>query len=316
VTRSTRRGFIGGAAAGLVAPRVLAGAPAAAAVPGFEAKPVAVRQGRAIAAAAVGRRVRLLVAHDWHRTVAIGGRRPRIVDVGGRPVDVAIGPGGRLGAITTGFWDEPGLTLLDLATGAVVARLDVGPAPGALAFDGDTLVVAGGEQEGTIHFVDVRRRRIERSVVVGRVPRGLALTGDGRAWVALNADDCVARVNLERGRVEQMVRTPALPHAIALSPGGGRALVTHGGPEADRVSEVDLRERTVKRHAAGPLPSGVAWTRGGRRLVALGGAAAVVELGRARRSHAVAPAPRGIAPAGRRFFTVSALTAQVSEGRA
>lgn len=315
MTRSTRRGFIGGVAAGVAAPRLLAGAPAAAAVPGFAAKPVVVRQGRAIAAATAGRRIRLLVAHDWHRTVAIGGRRPRLVDVGGRPVDVAIAPGGRVGAVTTGFWDEPGLTLLDLATGAVVARLDVGPAPGALAFGGDKLVVAGGEQEGTIHVVDLRRRRIARSVVVGRVPRGLALTDDDRAWVALNADDRIACVNLERGRVERTVRTPALPHAIALSPDGGRALVTHGGPEAERVSEIDLQTHAVRRHAAGPLPSGVAWTRGGRRLVALGGAAAVVEL-RSRRRHAVAPAPRGIAVIGRRFFTVGALTAQVSEGRA
>jgi DNA-binding beta-propeller fold protein YncE len=320
VMLSTRRGFLGAATAGVAAPRLLAGAPAAAAVAGFEAEPVVVREGRAIAAAAAGRRVWLLVAHSWHRSIAITeptGRRVRVVDVGGRPVDVAIAPGGRLGAVTTGFWDEPGLALLDLTTGAVIGRLDVGPAPGALAFsrDGHTLVVAGGEQEGTIQVIDVRRRRIRRSVVAGLVPRGLALTADGRAWVALNAQDRLARVNLERGRVERTVPTPALPHALALSPDGSRALVTHGGLDSRHVSEIDLHGRTVKRHAAGPLPSGVAWARGGRRLVAIGGAAYVVELGRSRR-HAVAPAPRGIALVGRRFFTASALTAEISEGHA
>lgn len=321
MTRATRRGFLGGAAAGLAVPRLLAGAPAAAAVPGFEARPVVVRQGRAIAAAAAGRRIRLLVAHSWHRTVAITeptGRRLLVVDVGGRPVDVAIAPGGRLGAVTTGFWDEPGVAFLDLATGAVLGRLDVGPAPGAIEFsrDGRTLVVAGGEQEGAVHVIDVHGRRLERSVVAGLVPRGLALTADGKAWVALNAQDRLVRVNLEHGRVERTVRTPALPHAVALSPEGGRALVTHGGPDAGRVSEVDLHTRIVRRHAAGALPSGVAWTRNGRRLVALGGGAAVVELGRPRRSHTVAPAPRGIALVGRRFFTASALTAEISGGRA
>jgi streptogramin lyase len=148
------------------------------------------------------------------------------------------------------------------------------------------------------------------------VPRGLALAADGRAWVALNAEDRLARIDLERGRVERTVRTPALPHAIALSPAGARALVTHGGLDAARVSEIELDSYRTKRHAAGPLPSGVAWTRSGRRLVALGGAAAVMELGRSRRSHTVAPAPRGIAVLGHRFFTVSALTAGISEGRA
>jgi hypothetical protein len=58
----------------------------------------------------------------------------------------------------------------------------------------------------------------------------------------------------------------------------------------------------------------VAWTARGKRLVALGGEAAVVELGRGRR-RPVVPAPRDLVVAGRRFWTVSALSGATSGGR-
>jgi DNA-binding beta-propeller fold protein YncE len=145
------------------------------------------------------------------------------------------------------------------------------------------------------------------------VPRAIAALPDASAaWVSLNADARVALVDLRTGRVRRTLPTPDLPDAIALSPDGRRLLIAHG--HSTEVTELELRHGRVVRHVAGRLPSAVAWTRNGRRLVALGGESSVAVLG-ARRHHVV-PAPRGLAVAGRRYWTVSALTGAVHGGRA
>jgi hypothetical protein len=94
-------------------------------------------------------------------------------------------------------------------------------------------------------------------------------------------------------------------------------LVCHGGLEAERVSEIDVSSRRLRRIRAGRLPSGVGWARGGTRLIALGGAGAVVAIsptGR-RTRHEVGAAPRGLAVAGRRAWTVDALDGRIARVR-
>jgi DNA-binding beta-propeller fold protein YncE len=315
---STRRGFLAGAVAGAALPavaRAQTGAPA----PGkLQAKQRIVFHGRAIAVGARGGLV--VVAHERRRTVALvdpARGTTQLVDVGGQPVDVAVSPDGRVAAVTTGFWDKPGLAVVDMATGAVRTRVEVGPAPSGVAFthSGKRLVVAGGEQEGRVHLLDTEGFAVVAAASIGIVPRGIAVEpGDRYAWIALNGDARIVRVDLRSGRVRRALGTPALPDRLALSPDGARLLVTHGGRDAEHVSEIEVRSGKVHRHYAGALPSGIAWTTQGHRLVALGGESVVVRLG-AGRGHArrgVGAAPRGLAVAGRRAWTVSALTGDVS----
>jgi DNA-binding beta-propeller fold protein YncE len=272
-----------------------------------------VRRGRAVAVSPDGRYV--VIAHDLRPEISIAtrGRKRRVVDVGGHPVGVAISPDGKLAAVATAFWQKPRVVLVELATGKVQSRHKLGPAPRDVAFtpDGEHLLVIGGEQEGQLHIIDATDMELDHRLAIGRVPRGLATT-DGRAWVTLQADGHLVGVDLKRGRVTREIRTAALPDRLAISSGGDRLLLTHG--RDTQVSEIELHGVRIHRHAAGRDPSAVAWTRGGHRLVALGGEAAVLDLDR-RRRHAVAPAPRDIAVAGRRFWTVSALTGTTSGGR-
>jgi DNA-binding beta-propeller fold protein YncE len=315
----TRRGFLAGALAGAGVP-ALAGARAEAA-PSVQAKQRIVMRGRAIAVAPKGNRV--VVAHDRRRTIGIvtaGRKGASVVDVGGQPVEVAVSPDGRTAAVTTAFWDDPGLALVDLASGRLRDRVKVGPAPFGVAFtrDGKHVVVSGGEQEGTVHVVETRRFSVVEQAPIGLVPRGIALPRAGsRAWIALNGDDRVVRVDLRTGRVRRTVKTPALPDRVAASPDGKRLLVSHGGPDSAHVSEIVIATGKVRRHLVGPQPSGVAWTPEGHRLVTLGGANRIVRIGAARR-RAVRPvgaAPRGLAVAGKRAWTVSALTGNVTKVR-
>ncbi|HEX6388414.1 MAG TPA: hypothetical protein VFZ89_03180 [Solirubrobacteraceae bacterium] len=281
-----RRAFLTGAAAvpfaGRVATATAAGAPAA--------KQEIVLRGRALAVA--GRHV--VVAHDRRHTIAVD---RRVVDVGGYPVDVAISADGRLAAVTTGFWDAPALVLVDVAKASVLGRVDVGPAPGAVAFTGKRrILVAGGEQEGHAYVVDARRRAVVSSRPIGLVPRGVAA-----GWIALAGEDKLVHV---RGRT---LNTPALPDRVALSPDGRTLLVSH--QHSEYVSLIDVKTRKVTRRRAGRLPSGVAFTRAGKPVVALPGAIKV--LGGKR--HKTVAAPRGLTVVGRRAFTVDDLTGRVAK---
>jgi DNA-binding beta-propeller fold protein YncE len=315
---ATRRAFLGGALATAAAP-VLARSQGAVAAGAPEAKPRTLLRGRALAVSP--KRDRIVVAHDRRRTIAIVSHgSAQVVDVGGQPVEVAVAPDGRLAAVTTGFWEKPGLAIVDLASGTVRARIDVGPAPFDVAFAsaGRTLVVSGGEQEGGVYVVDVARLAVVAQAPVGIVPRGLAVTPDGRsAWLACNGEDRVVRVDARTGRIERSRRTPALPDRLAVSPDARRLLVSHGGRDASEVSEIVISSGRLIRHAAGRLPSGVAWSRGGARLVALGGSGQVLAIGRAgrRTMHRVGGAPRGLAVAGDRAWTVDALTGAVAKVR-
>lgn len=310
MTATTRRGLLAGAAAGVTLPGVVATAAADSTAP-HRATQAAVLRGRAIAVSRDGRRA--VVAHERRRTIGVHTRgRVRVVDVGGQPLEVAVSPNGRLAAVTTAHWDEPGLALVALRTGTVIKRVAVGPAPSGVAFtrDGRRLIVTGGEQEGTATVLDAHTLKTLAHASVGTVPRGIAvLPGDGGAWIALNGSDHVSRIDLRTGRVRRTLHVPWLPDRVALSPSGRRLLVTH----ADQVSELDLHRGQLKRHEPGRLPSGVAWTPRGRRLVALGGAGAIVVLG--HRRHKVGAAPRGLVVAGGRAWTVDALTGAIATVR-
>ena len=300
----SRRGLLVGALTGAGATAAIRPGAAAGAI-AAEAK--VVRRGRAIAVSPTGRRI--VVAHERRRTIAVGSR---LVNVGGEPLEVAISPDGRTAAVTTAFWDAPGLVLVDLASAEVRKRLEVGPAPGGLAFCGGRLVVTGGEQEGGVWLVDPRRRKVLAHRPIGRCPRAaVAAPGRDAVWIALQADDAVVRVSARSGRVQRTLRTPPHPDRLAVSPDGRRLLVTHGGLEAERVSEIDVATRRVVRHRVGALPSAVAYTRGGKRLVALSGE--IVTIGGRRQP--VGGAPRGLAVAGRRAYTVDGLTGEIAQVR-
>src|SRR5260221_122373 len=53
----------------------------------------------------------------------------RTIDVGAAPIDIALSPSGRTALVTTGFYDKPGLAVVDLAAGKVLGHADAGPHP-------------------------------------------------------------------------------------------------------------------------------------------------------------------------------------------
>jgi len=318
--RTSRRELLVGAAGGVAARALLPASANAAAIP-TDKRPDVVHRGRALALAGGG--AVIVVAHHARRTLTVTDRRSgrrATVALAGQPLELAVSPHSILVAVTTAFWDHPGLELLHVRGATHRARLDVGAAPFAPAFTHNRrhLLVTGGEQDGALRILAAPDFARVRVVALGRVPRGLVVTRDDHAaWVALHAEDAVVRVALKSGRVTKRVATPPLPDRLALSPDGRRLLVSHGGRTASTLSEIDTHTGHVRELRAGDHVSAVAWGPRGVRLAALEKANAILAIdarGR-RRPLATVVAPRGLAVAGRHAFTVSAITGEVGRVR-
>jgi len=318
--RTSRRQLLAGAAGGIAAGGLRPARAAALDIP-TDRRPDVVHRGRALALTAGGAHV--VVAHHARRSLTVTERRSgrvRTLALPGQPLELAVSPHSVLVAVTTAFWDNPGVELLHVRGAAHRARLKAGPAPHSPAFTHDRrrLLVTGGEQDGTLHILDAPAFARARVIALGRVPRGIAVArDDGAAWVALHAEDEVVRVDLEHGRVTRRIPTPPLPDRLALSPDGRRLLVSHGGRTAATLAEVDLRSGRVREVPAGDHVSAVAWGPRGERLAALAKANAIlaVDARGHRRRLATVAAPRGLALYGRHAFTVSAITGRVGRVR-
>jgi DNA-binding beta-propeller fold protein YncE len=323
-TGATRRGFVAGAAAGAAAQLLgrsadLAGAAAkaparcAGRLPGTRRNALAVsHDGRTVWTADTG--ADTITAHRARDL-----SRRRSIVVGDGPTGIALAPGGARALVTTGFYDEPGLAIVDLHAGKVISRLDVGAVPGAIALapDGRTAVVASGGAKGRLTRVDLGRGRVMARVDVGRHPRGVAVMADGRhAVVALNGDAAVAVVRLRDDHIVAKITTAPFPFLIAAAPAGDRAFVSHNGFGARSVTRLDVgARRTAGQLRTGAEPAGLAFTRGGALVVATRGDGAVTILdprsGARRRRARPGGRPRAVAVQGRRAFSADEQTGQL-----
>jgi DNA-binding beta-propeller fold protein YncE len=173
------------------------------------------------------------------------------------PVALARAPGGML-AVAGDLANR--VAFVDPAAERVVATVNVGRHPAALAFsaDGGTLYVAG-RAESALDVVDVRARRVRARIRVGLHPVALALASDARRlFVADSDDDDVAVVDLAANRVVQRARVPfardgvvgTSPNALALD--GDRLYVSCGAANAIAVFQIGAGGL----RALGAIPTG------------------------------------------------------------
>ena len=193
------------------------------------------------------------------------------------PLTMVLAPSGRALVISSAGYREPGLDVVDLATGEVVQSL---PQPAAFlgaAFspDGRTLFASGAFQD----VVYVYRWAGERASLTGslelgagaplgsRYPAGLALSADGRRlYVAENVADSLAVLDVASGRVTQRFPTEHLPYAVAVAP-DGRIYVSNWGAETVSVfRDTGGRVSSLGRIRVGRHPSALLLDHDGSRL--------------------------------------------------
>ncbi len=132
---------------------------------------------------------------------------------------------------------EATASLVDLASGEIVATLPTGTGPheGAVSGDGRTAVVCNYGQRGapgsTLTVIDVPGRKVTRTVNLGtyQQPHGIVfLPDDERVLVTAEAQKALLVVNVHSGKVEKALDTgQETSHMVAYAPQTGRAYVAN-----------------------------------------------------------------------------------------
>ncbi|MCA1572521.1 MAG: hypothetical protein LC798_19915 [Chloroflexi bacterium] len=149
---------------------------------------------------------------------AIWKRRPRLVAAGAAVLAAVLAA---VGLMVWKPWQPPALLgieedaigVIDINRGEIVASIDAGARPGAIAIgDGVAWVVNTGSN--TVVRVDLETRTVTREIDVGRSPTGIAVNG-GSIWVANSGERTVTRINAATARVVDTIDVGNGPTALA-----------------------------------------------------------------------------------------------------
>jgi YVTN family beta-propeller protein len=148
---------------------------------------------------------------------------------------------------------EASASLIDLATGSIVATVATGEGPHEVAVSPDgrrALATNYGTQAApgsTLTLIDVESGKALRTIALGehRRPHGVAWLPDGkRAAVTVEASRALLVVDADAGTVEAAIKTDQdVSHMVALGADGARAFVASIG--SGSVTLVDLAARKV-----------------------------------------------------------------------
>jgi YVTN family beta-propeller protein len=150
-----------------------------------------------------------------------------------------------------GNFKDNTVSVIDVATGTLVASVPVaaGPHGMSISADGGTVYV-GGDGSSSVDVIDTVTDSVVRSIDVGKAPHGLALVPDGSVLLAaVYGEDAIAFVDLARSAVTAKVAV-AKPHTIAIRPDGKVAYVASQEPGKFALVVVDLERRSVARTIA------------------------------------------------------------------
>lgn len=150
-----------------------------------------------------------------------------------------------------GNFSDNTISVIDTASGAVVATVPVAAGPHGMAAtpDGRTVYVSG-DNSSTVSVIDASTDKVARTIEVGKTPHGLAVTPDGRTLlVSVYGEDRIAFVDTASQAIVATVPI-AKPHTIAVRPDGKVAYVSSQEPGKFALVVVDIATRTALRSIA------------------------------------------------------------------
>jgi YVTN family beta-propeller protein len=143
---------------------------------------------------------------------------------------------------------EATASLVDLASGSVVASVPTGLGPHEVAVspDGQRALASNyGSREAqgsSLTLIDIPAGRVAATIDLGRFrrPHGVQWLDDTRAVVTSEASRTLLLVDVEKRRVSDEIRTDQeTSHMVAVTPGGARAFVANIG--SGSVTAIDLQ---------------------------------------------------------------------------
>jgi YVTN family beta-propeller protein len=150
-----------------------------------------------------------------------------------------------------GNFSDSTVSVIDTATGSVVATVPVATGPHGMAITPDgRIAYVSGDGASTVTAIDTATDKVARTIEVGKSPHGLAMTPEGGTLlVGVYGDDRVAFVDVATQKVVATVAV-AKPHTIAMRPDGKVAYVSSQEPGNFALVVVDVPGRAVLRRVA------------------------------------------------------------------
>lgn len=196
-------------------------------------------------------------------TLAPAGKSAPLPERDRSPSSVALRKDGVLAVTANSTADS--VSLVNLASGTVIAEIAVGQRPFAIALspDGKQALVSN-QLSDSITLLDVKPTGIKltAAIAVGDEPRGVAFSADGtKAFVALAGENALAIVNIKTNKLLSKIAVGVEPWHIALTPDGKRLAVGCARSQEMVVLDVStlkilhsvkLRGRNVRHLAVAP----------------------------------------------------------------
>ena len=169
---------------------------------------------------------------------------------------------------------EATVSLIDLASGKIVATLPVGTGPHEVAVspDGRLALIAnygtGAQPGSSLTLIDIPSAKVVKTIDLGeyRRPHGMAFIGNDRALVTSEANKALLEVDVAAGKVVRALPTgQEISHMVAVTPDGSRAFVAN--IRSGSITAFDLKEgKKIADVQTGAGAEGIAVTPDGRQV--------------------------------------------------
>jgi YVTN family beta-propeller protein len=177
-------------------------------------------------------------------------------------------PAGAERLLLIGNKGENSISIVDLATGRELRRLETGLNPHEIAVSPDGSQAAVVAYGGTsIDIFDVARRERVRTIDLApnSRPHGIVWLGDGRIVATAEGSDTLVVVSADGRHVRAIAIGQEGTHMVAVSSDGRRAYTANMG--SGTLSVIDLAAgRKLRDLPAGAEPEGIALTPDGTQL--------------------------------------------------
>jgi YVTN family beta-propeller protein len=150
-----------------------------------------------------------------------------------------------------GNFKDNTVSVIDTATGRVVATVPVAAGPHGMAItqDGGRVYVSG-DGSSSLDVIDTATDTVVKTIDVGKAPNGVALAPDNRLLlVGVYGEDRIAFIDTLTQTVVATTAVPK-PHTVAVSPDGTLAYVTVQEPSHFGLAVIDVAKRSVVRTLA------------------------------------------------------------------
>jgi YVTN family beta-propeller protein len=194
------------------------------------------------------------------------------IDVGGQsPRGIAVTHDGKF--LLTANQVSGDLSVIDRATGKLLARIPIGPSSEMVRTQGDTAYVTfepPTDKGGLAHvaIVDLRQRAVTGSIPSGHETEGLEFSADGKTLLVANeGEDSVSLYSLPSGTPAGTIKTTAYgnrPRGIKRLPDGSGYVVSL--EFSDKLLVLDNTFAVTKTVPTAAGPYGLAFSPDGSRL--------------------------------------------------